>query len=70
MGARRDGFADAIAALVQRHAPDFDAATITMRASRNGAWLSLTCTFRAESRRQLDELYREVSAHPWVKIVL
>lgn len=70
MGAARDGFAQAILAVVQRHAPDFDAATMEMRASSRGAYLSLTCTIRAVSKEQLDALYRELTAHPMVKVVL
>ena len=70
MGRREDGYAQAVLAIVQRHAPDFDGATVEMRASKQGGYLSLTCTLRAISRAQLDALYRELSAHPLVKVVL
>jgi putative lipoic acid-binding regulatory protein len=70
MGRRVDGFADAIAEVVRRHAPGFDPATLQMRPSREGTWLGLTATIRATSREQLDALYRELSAHPMVKVVL
>jgi len=70
MGKNRDGFAQTILEVVIRHAPDFDAAEMEMRASRAGTYLSLTCTVRATSREQLDALYRELTAHPFVKIVL
>lgn len=70
MGRRVDGFADAIAEVVLRHAPGFDPATLQMRPSREGTWLGLTATIRATSREQLDALYRELSAHPMVKVVL
>jgi len=70
MGRRRDDFAAAIVDLVCRHAPDFDPAGIEMRSSRGGNYLSLTCTIRATSQAQLDDLYRELTSHPWVKIVL
>jgi putative lipoic acid-binding regulatory protein len=70
MGRRVDGYAQAVLAIVQRHAPDFDGATVEMRASKQGGYLSLTCTLRATSRTQLDALYRELSAHPLVKVVL
>jgi putative lipoic acid-binding regulatory protein len=50
--------------------PDFDAATMEMRASIAGKYLSLTCTITATSRAQLDTLYRELSAHPLVRMVL
>ncbi|MEW5904138.1 MAG: DUF493 domain-containing protein [Pseudomonadota bacterium] len=69
-GVAEQGFAQAIAAAVQRHAPDFDAASIEMRASSSAKYLSLTCTVRVTSRAQLDDLYRTLSSHPMVKMVL
>lgn len=70
MGETREGFAAAIVEVVLRHAPDFDAARVEMRASSGGKYLSLTCTVNATSKLQLDNLYRELTAHPWVKVVL
>jgi hypothetical protein len=70
MGKAADGFAQAIADVVLKHAPDFDAATMEMRPSKAGNYLSLTCTIRAISQAQLDALYRELTSHPLVKIVL
>jgi putative lipoic acid-binding regulatory protein len=65
-----EGFAQAIVDVVRKHAPDFDAAKLEMRPSKAGNYLSLTCTIRATSKPQLDALYRELTAHSWVKIVL
>jgi putative lipoic acid-binding regulatory protein len=65
-----DGFVHAMVELVQRHAPDFKAETVEIRASSSGKYLSITCTIRATSRPQLDALYREISAHPWVNMAL
>lgn len=70
MGRRDDGFAQAIAELVLQHAPEFDPATLEMRTSKDGNYLSLTATVRAQSREQLDALYRALTSHPMVKIVL
>lgn len=70
MGSRADDFAQAMVAIVLRHAPDFVAESVEMRASSGGRYLALTCTIRATSREQLDALYRELSAHPLVKVVL
>ena len=70
MGANVADFAQAIAAVVRTHAPDFDAASMVMRASSGGNYLSLTCTVRATSQAQLDALYRALTAHPMVKVVL
>ena len=70
MGANAPDFAQAIADVVCTHAPDFDAASMAMRASSGGNYLSLTCTVRATSQAQLDALYRALTAHPMVKVVL
>ena len=70
MGARTDDFAQTIVTVVLGHAPDFDPATLEMRPSKAGNYLSLTCTIRAISQEQLDNLYRELSSHPMVKVVL
>ncbi|MDP2028613.1 MAG: DUF493 domain-containing protein [Thiobacillus sp.] len=70
MGERRDEFAQAMVELVQRHAPDFRPETVEMRVSSKGNYLSVTCTVRATSKAQLDALYLEITAHPWVKMAL
>ncbi|MBL8520922.1 MAG: DUF493 family protein [Betaproteobacteria bacterium] len=70
MGARHDDFAQAMLAIVMKHAPDFDAATLEMRPSKNGNYLSVTATVNATSQQQLDDLYRELTAHPMVKVAL
>ena len=70
MGPRDDGFAQAILDVVRKHDPGFDGATMEMRASSGGNYLSLTCTITATSREQLDAIYRELSSHPMVKVVL
>jgi putative lipoic acid-binding regulatory protein len=70
MGRTEDGFAQLVRDIVLRHVPDFDSSTMEMRASREGKYLSLTCVVNASSREQLDELYRELSGHPQVVMVL
>ena len=70
MGARVDGFAQAVIEVVQRHAPDYDPVGVEMRPSSKGNYLAVTCTFRALSQAQVDAMYRELTAHPMVKVVL
>ena len=70
MGQMQDDFAQTMLDIVLRHAPDFDAATVEMRASSGGKYMSLTCTIRATSKAQLDALYRELSGHPLVSMAL
>ena len=70
IGVAQEGFAQEILAVVLRHAPDYAAEAMGMRLSKGGKYLSLTCTVRAVSQTQLDALYRELSQHPLVKVVL
>jgi hypothetical protein len=70
MGAHVEGFAEAVIAVAQRFDPGFEASTVERRASRGGNYLGLTITVTATSREQLDELYRTLSTHPLVKVVL
>lgn len=70
MGASRDDFTQTMLELVLKHAPDFDASTVRSRASGKGNYLALTCTIRATSKTQLDDLYRALTAHPYVKMAL
>jgi hypothetical protein len=70
IGLAGDAMARGVLDVVLRHAPDFDAATMETRSSSAGRYLSLTCTINATSRAQLDALYRELSSHPLVTMVL
>jgi putative lipoic acid-binding regulatory protein len=70
MGVQVDGFVDAI---VQHRAavrPRPSTATVETRPSKAGNYLGVTITVTATSRAQLDELYRTLSTHPMVKVVL
>jgi len=70
MGRKQPGFAQAVTDIVLKHAPDFDVASVEMRPSRQGRYLSVTCVVRATSRDQLDALYQELCDHPAVVMVL
>ena len=69
-GAKVDGFVHAVTELAGQLDPTFDAATIELRDSRAGNYLGGTITITATSREQLDDLYRALSSHPMVKVVL
>lgn len=70
MGAHVDGFVEAIAHVARQFDPGFDASTIEQRPSKGGNYLGLTVTITATSREQLDEIYRTLTTHPMVKVVL
>ena len=70
LGSHVDGFTEAVIAVARQFDPAFDATTLEVRQSKAGKYLGLTITVTATSREQLDELYRTLSTHPMVKVVL
>lgn len=70
MGAKVDGFLETMLEVCRRFDPQLDRATIEQRPSKSGNYLGLTLNVNTTSRVQLDALYRALSTHPMVKIVL
>ena len=70
MGLNVDGFVHAMVSVARQFDPGFDAATVELRPSKADKYLGVTLTVTATSREQLDELYRTLSTHPMVKMVL
>ena len=70
MGQKVDGLVHALTHIAHQFDPTFDAATIELRESSGGKYLGVTLTITATSREQLDEIYRTLSTHPMVKVVL
>ncbi len=69
-GQSQQGFAQAVMEVVLRRDPEFKPASIEMKSSEKGRYISLTCTVRATSREQLDGLYQDLCDHPMVVMVL
>jgi putative lipoic acid-binding regulatory protein len=70
MGLKVEGMVQAITVIAHEFDPTFEAATLELRESKGGKYLGVTITVTATSREQLDELYRTLSTHPMVKVVL
>lgn len=70
MGLNVDGYVNAMTRIAERFDPAFDASTIELRPSKGDKYLGVTLHVTATSREQLDELYRTLSTHPMVKMVL
>ena len=70
LGAQVPGYLEAMVAVARQFDPGFDAGTVEQRPSSGGKYLGLTLTVTATSREMLDELYRTLSTHPMVKVVL
>jgi putative lipoic acid-binding regulatory protein len=70
MGRAREGFAQTVHDIVIKHAPDYDGSTMELRPSSAGNYISVTCVINATSKEQLDALYRELTSHPDIAMVL
>ncbi|HVF18302.1 MAG TPA: DUF493 domain-containing protein [Steroidobacteraceae bacterium] len=70
MGRGNDDFRSLVLGIVQKHVGVVAPEKIEERPSKDGTYLSLTCTFTAHSREQLDALYRELTSCERVLIVL
>ncbi len=70
MGRHLDGLVHELTQIAKAHDPSYDAASVELRPSKGGNYLGVTLNVTATSREQLDGLYRALTAHPWVKVVI
>jgi putative lipoic acid-binding regulatory protein len=70
MGPKAEGYVEAMSFVVRQFDPEWTSDRLETRESTGGKYLGLTFTVRATSQAQLDELYRTLSSHPMVKVVL
>ena len=70
MGKRDGGFAQAAREIVERHAGPLQPEQLRERPSSDGNFLALTFTIQAQSREQLDAIYRDLTACKLVVMAL
>ena len=70
MGRAGGDFDCLVVQLVRRHCPDLSEGAVRTRHSRNGRFLSVTVTVQAQSRAQLDDIYRELTSEQRVLVAL
>lgn len=70
MGANSDDFEALVLSIIQKHASIVADEAVTTRLSKGGRFLSVTVHITAESQEQLDAIYRELSAHERVLMML
>lgn len=70
MGRESAEFRTLARALVEKHTGPLDESRIQAALSRNGSFVSVTVSVHAQSQQQLDNIYREVSAHVDVLMAL
>ena len=70
MGKSHPEFAETIVTVVKQFDTEVDPSRVEMRPSSGGNYTGLTVTVRATSRAHLDNIYRALTGHPMVKVVL
>ncbi|WGS50238.1 DUF493 family protein [Paraburkholderia sp. D15] len=70
MGKTHPEFTDTIVEVVRKFDSGVDASRLETRPSSGGNYTGLTITVRATSQQQLDDIYRALTGHPMVKVVL
>ena len=70
MGKNVPEFSQVICDLLLSMNPGFDVAGVEMRPSSKGNYISLTCSVHVNNQDELDNIYRALSGHELVSIVL
>lgn len=70
MGRADSEFRRAVLAIVRRHAPEVSEEDLRYQDSSRGRFISITVEIEAQSREQLDALYRELNGHDAVLMTL
>lgn len=70
MGEACAAFRDHVHEVMERHAPGFDRATITVRDSRNGRFQAITVTITATGVAQLEAIFADLKLSRHVQMVL
>lgn len=69
-GMASEAFEMEVITLTRRHVMDLRENALALRYSRDRKYLALSITFTAQSREQLDNLYRDLSSSPHILMAL
>lgn len=70
MGRDSAAFEKEVLGIFGRHLDDLEAASISTRPSGSGNFVSITVTFEAQSKVQVDAIYQELTDHELVLFCL
>lgn len=70
MGVASTDFRSFVEAVMCRHDPSFDIATVQVRASRKGRYESVNVMITATGIEQLEAIFSDLKANPAVRMVL
>lgn len=69
-GVADEAFETAVLTIIREYSPQLREDAVQQRNSKAGKYLALTIAVNAESQRQLDDIYRGLSACPLVVMAL
>lgn len=70
MGIADNSFETTVFRIVRKHVPKSDTTTVKSRHSKGGKYLSVTITIHANSKKQLDSIYKDLTKHKKVLMAL
>ncbi len=70
MGLAADDFDGLVVTIVRQYVPNLSEAAVRSKPSAAGKYLSVTIAFEADSRAQLDDIYRALSAEKRILMAL
>jgi uncharacterized protein len=70
VGRNDEGFASFVIGLVRRHVPELAEESVFLRVSRDQNYVSVVVPLVLQSKEQFDAVYRELTAHDRVLMVL
>jgi putative lipoic acid-binding regulatory protein len=69
-GHKSDEFEVAALTIIRNHIKDLREDALSFRPSKDGKYIALTVTVHVESKEQLDNIYRDLTANPLVLMAL
>ena len=70
MGLAVENFDSRVVGIIRKHVDDLHEGAITTRSSKGGKYLSVTVVVQATSKKQLDNIYMELTADEQVIMAL
>ncbi len=70
MGRNTNRFLAVISSIIERHVAEGEGVMYSSRSSSGGNYVSITATFSAQSREQLEAIYKDLNRHELVLMAL
>lgn len=70
MGLQQENFDALVVSLIRQHCTDLYENGVKQRLSSGGKFVSVTVKLHVTSQAQLDDIYRTLSGHPDIRMVL